>query len=174
MADLYEQCKNDIQNIGDLLQTQQTSLPGSDMTKAIATQSANVLRRLRSIRLITTEQMIEIQSTILQGPWTQSQKEEMVAVLTEQQAKGSSNSNSSSPQQQVVEDFVPFLIVQDLEVLSDPNASHLVKLQVMSNRCMSIGVVHPSETSYRNILSAAVATGLVLTAEERLPCLGDN
>ena len=171
MVDLYEKCKKDIQSIGDLLETQQTALPGSDMTKAVATQSANVLRRLRSIRLITPEQMIEIQSTILQGPWTQSQKEEMVAVLTEQQAKGSAN--SSSPQQQMVEDFVPFLSVHDVGVLSNPNVSHLVKLQVMSDRCMAIGVLHPTETSYRNILSAAVATGLTLTPDERLPYLGE-
>ena len=169
MADLYAQCQKDIQHIQDMLEAQQTALPDADITKAIAIQSGNVMRRLRSIRVMTPEQSGELQSLLLSGPWTDNQKEDMLMVLTVEHAKG--EAKTSSPQSQVVEDFVGFLSVQDVQVLSDPAVTHLAKVKVLADRCMAIGVVRPTEVSYKNVLSAGVAAGLVLTPHEKLPYL---
>ena len=145
MADLYAQCQKDIQHIMEMLETQQTALPDADMTKAIAIQSGNVLRRLRSLRGMTPEQSVELQSLLLSGPWTDNQKEDMVMVLTVEHAKG--EAKTASPQSQVVEDFVGFLSVQDVQVLSNSSVTHLAKIQVLADRCMSIGVVKPTLVS---------------------------
>ena len=171
MADLYAQCQKDIQHIMEMLETQQTALPDADMTKAIAIQSGNVLRRLRSLRGMTPEQSVELQSLLLSGPWTDNQKEDMVMVLTVEHAKG--EAKTASPQSQVVEDFVGCLSVQDVQVLSNPSVTHLAKIQVLADRCMSIGVVKPTEVSYKNVLSAGVAAGLVLQPHEKIPFLNE-
>lgn len=165
----YEQVHADITHIQTMLEEQKKNLPeGHNMTSATANQAAGVLQMLRNLTGLNHEQSMQMQRLVLAGPWTGQQKGEFADVLTSHHSTGAL---SSSPRRQLVESFSAYLTLEDVQKLSDPQLSLLAKIQVLADRCVSVGIVRPLEKSWKPIMAAGIAAGMTLQTHERLPYL---
>ena len=165
----YEQVHADITHIHTMLEEQKNTLPdGHNMTSAIASQAAGVLQMLRNLTGLNHEQSMQMQRLVLAGPWTGQQKGEFADVLTSHHSTGAL---SSSPRRQLVESFSAYLTLEDVQKLSDPQHSLLAKIQVLADRCVSVGIVRPLEKSWKPIVAAGIAAGMTMQTHERLPYL---
>jgi hypothetical protein len=165
----YEQVHADITHIHTMLEEQKKNLPeGHNMTSAIANQAAGVLQMLRNLTGLNHQQSMQMQRLVLAGPWTGQQKGEFADVLTSHHSTGAL---SSSPRRQLVESFSAYLTLEDVQKLSDPQHSLLAKIQVLADRCVSVGIVRPLEKSWKPIMAAGIAAGMTMQTHERLPYL---
>ena len=88
-----------------------------------------------------------------------------VSLLTSHHSTGAL---SSSPRRQLVESFSAYLTLEDVQKLSDPQHSLLAKIQVLADRCVSVGIVRPLEKSWKPIMAAGIAAGMTMQTHERL------
>lgn len=163
----FDQTYADIECLRTMLEEQKTKLGEKSLKKAIQTQFQQVKQRLEGLacKQMDGKQKAMMQSLILGGPWLEEQKEALLEMLCSTVA----SADSSSPGwKQNVESFSSYLTQSDITKLQSSELSLLAKVQVLADRCLAVGLVRPSEQSYRPIMAAGVAAGISMSVSERI------
>lgn len=164
----FDQTYGDIECLHTMLDEQKKSLGEKSMKKALQTQFHQVRQRIEglAVKQMDGKQKSMMQSLVLAGPWLEEQKEQLMEMLCSNVA--SPESSSASGGKQNVECFGNYLTQSDVAKLQSSELSLLAKVQVLADRCLAVGIVRPSEQSYRPIMAAGIAAGISMTVSERI------
>ena len=173
MTTLLSEIKADITHIQALVQAQLDTLgqdKSFDPKQVLGLQGENCKRRLRQLKGISSEECLELQDLLFNGPWTAEEKTNMANILND---ASRDEDGTGSPGRQYCPAFVAFLSKGDVQALNNPDIGNMMKIQVLAERTLNIGFFRPTEPGYKAILAAGCANGMTVQPSENLPFLNE-
>ena len=171
MTDLYATVKAAVESIQSLVVTQKAQVPTIDFDK----QFQAVKRRLQQLHDLSSSQATELSGLVCAGPRTSLQKGDLLDEINGRLVGSTASGSGARKPPQEVASFAPFLTRGDVCKLRS-DAGDYVKLEIVAARATSLGIVRPSEQSFKAGVCICILSVYVhlLEFEKQLLCKHGN
>lgn len=147
---------DDLRHIHDFLASQKNTLSAGAFASQLENQK-NVWATRVEQTWFTAEEATEMVTLIGSGPWTPEQQEALSEKLGEKMSATAAGAHKKPRRDtQTLRCFAAYLTDSDVEKLSDPEVHNVNKIRVLVDKCVTMGLRLPKETTTQQIVKTAI------------------
>ena len=158
--------QGNVRKLATFLESQRDGLEETEWQNLLKTHADSVENQLQALKVLDAEEATELCSSIQGTPFLPETKKRLKKIVSDTLLKIQNAPKTPMEKMQTVSFFGGYLTQKDREVLGDPSESNARKLDILTSRCLTVGLHYPTEQSYGNVLACAVVAGLATTSPQ--------
>ena len=160
MALRGSELRESMRKLSKFLTSQKGLLDEGDYNTVLKTHAENLKSQIGGCKTLDADEATAICDVINGMPFTPGVKKTLHKQVSDRLLQADNKQVSPMAKMQDVRSFGKYYSETDRRTMRDQTISSATKLDILSTRCLAVGLFYPNEQAFGRVLASAVAAGL--------------